>query len=53
MIEVPKQMPQDASKLRRELLEYVLTIGEHLNFKFTTLALALDVAGRYLQQKQS
>jgi hypothetical protein len=52
MIVVPEQLPTDASKLRRELIEYLLAIGEHLEFKLGTLALALDIACRYLQQKQ-
>lgn len=52
MIEVPDQPTADTFKFRRDLIEYLLEIGEHLNFKFSTLALALDIASRFLQQKQ-
>ena len=52
MIEVPEQQPIDASKLPRELIEYLLAIGDHLGFKYSTLGLAIDIAGRYLHHKQ-
>lgn len=33
-------------------MEYLLAIDEYVNFKYCTLELTLDMAVRYLQQKQ-